>query len=145
MTQNTLIRHEGPHEVKLSGDGRLAESHKTEVGETPVELPAAPPPSIRKPTAAGKRAAPRKTTGSTAATPPATAPAKTRRKPRAAAAKAAPAAPVPQLPARVPADRLWEDDSVVMQRLQTLQQENARLSEQLQRIQHPALSKGFKR
>ncbi len=143
MPKNTLIRHEGPHEVKLSGDGRLAESHKTDVSEAPLELPAeAPPPSIRKPVASGTKAAPRKTAG---ATPAASTPAKARRKPRAGAAKAAPAAPVPMLPARVPADRLWEDNSAVMQRLQALQQENARLSEQLQRIQHAAHSKGFKR
>ena len=49
---------------------------------------------------------------------------------------------MPRLPARVPADGLWEADSTVMQSLQALVDRNAQLSEQLERLQTFRLPKG---
>jgi len=63
------------------------------------------------------------------------------KKPAAAAAQPV-QRPSPRLPARVPADGLWEADSAVMQRLQSLIERNAQLSEQLQRLQSNTPLKG---
>lgn len=139
MATKTLIRNERPHEVKLGQGDQLAQSPKVDAQELQI-----PPPLARKSTArtdAQKAAseaaasAPRKARADTGAAP--------RRKRATAAPAEAPAAAKPKLPARVPADRLWEDDSVVAQRLNALLQHNARLAEQLQRLQSPARSKGI--
>lgn len=122
MARKTLIRNERPHEVKLGDGDHLAQSHKVDAQEvTPI------PPAIRKPAAGHTE---------TATAPPA-------RKRASRPASTPSKTEAPKLPARVPADRLWEDDSAVMQRLNALLQQNARLAEQLQRIQHPAHPKGF--
>ena len=167
MATKTLIRSKKPHEVKLVDGTQLAQSQQPLAGE---EVPV--PALIRKPSASSSRrntstagakapaaastkAAARKKT-SVAATPATRAPkkvalkspakdaAKTTAKPAAKASVKKAAPPSPRLPARVPADGLWEADSAVNQRLQALIERNAQLSEQLQRIQSNALPKGYK-
>lgn len=149
MARKTLIRNERPHEVKLGDGDHLAQSHKVDAQEvTPI------PPAIRKPAAgrasaqkaaplpaAAAPSAPSRKKAAAGHTETATAPPARKRASRPASTPSKTEAP--KLPARVPADRLWEDDSAVMQRLNALLQQNARLAEQLQRIQHPAHPKGF--
>ena len=167
MATKTLIRSKKPHEVKLVDGTQLAQSQQPLAGE---EVPV--PALIRKPSAGASRrtatvasgkaataktparkktssapvstAAPavrtaKKTTGKTPA-----APAVKASKPSAKPVAKKAAVPSPRLPARVPADGLWEADSAVQQRLQALIERNAQLSEQLQRIQSNALPKGYK-
>ena len=117
MATKTLIRNERPHEVKLGQGDQVAQSHRVDAQELQTLLP---PPRKSAARAGVQTSAP-----------------------EAAASAQAPAAAKPKLPARVPADRLWEDDSVVAQRLNALLQHNARLAEQLQRLQSPARSKGI--
>lgn len=151
MATKTLIRSKKKHEVKLTEGTQLAQRQ-------PAPLPDEPPvpPLIRK-TVRARRA------GQTPEdSPSGTSPAKTsatRKKPDAPEARRTvstdprkrgsqtrvekkPASP--RLPARVPADGLWESDSAIMQRMQALIQRNSQLSEQLQRLQSPSLSKGYK-
>lgn len=165
MATKTLIRSKKPHEVKLVDGTQLAQSQQPLAGE---EVPV--PPLIRK--GSGSTGSRRTTTVSKAAvTVSAKTPARkkaslsaapavraTQKTPAKSASPAAsktakpaakPAAkkvapPSPRLPARVPADGLWEADSAVNQRLQALIERNAQLSEQLQRIQSNALPKGYK-
>lgn len=167
MATKTLIRSKKPHEVKLVDGTQLAQSQQPVAGEE-VPVPAlirktsgstgsrrsttvanskltaaasAKAPARKKaspPTASTVRAA--KKTPAKSASPAAAKTAKPATKP--AAKKVAP--PSPRLPARVPADGLWEADSAVNQRLQALIERNAQLSEQLQRIQSNALPKGYK-
>lgn len=166
MATKTLIRSKKPHEVKLVDGTQLAQSQQPLAGE---EVPV--PALIRKASggsstrrtaavastkaAAGNAKAPARKKVSAPAAPAVRAAKKTPAKsPSPAAAKTAkpaakPAAkkaatPSPRLPARVPADGLWEADSAVNQRLQALIERNAQLSEQLQRIQSNALPKGYK-
>lgn len=149
MAKQTLIRSKKQHEVALSEGSQMAVGQQAHVGgDAPLvtDMPTLPPsvvlrheghspepvtvptpkPSARKAGApAAKRtasAAPRKRS-----TPP-------------AEVKEAP--PRPRLPARVPADALWETDSAVMRRVQALIQRNAQLSEQMQRLQNSPLPKG---
>lgn len=163
MAKNTLIRNDKPHEVKLDGKSKVAQSRKADTAvvslppkdtATDAQVPETPIPKRLRPSkapakAAAKKEAPRaaKATGSAAAR---TASLKkgASDKPAAAArqrsATPKPAAPAtPRLPARVPADGLWEADSSVMQRLNALVERNARLSEQIQRLQQGAPLKGF--
>ncbi len=150
MASKTLIRTQKKHEVKLSKDGHLAQSVKPH--EEPAELPV--PASIRK--GSTKRAS-TTTSPRSASVSPGTrtaaargkanlvadkAPSKPSKAPRPRRESAEKAAPRPRLPAFVPADGLWEADSTVMQRLQALNQRNAQLSEQLQRIQNHPVPKG---
>lgn len=140
-TRKTVIRNEERrHEVKLGQGDQLAQSAKAEVQAMDI-----PPPLVRKRASASTRSAAKDTPAATPAAAPA--PAAARKKARLGDGAASPSsrksAPKPRLPARVPADRLWEDNSVVMQRLQALQEHNARLTEQLQRLQSPASLKGF--
>jgi hypothetical protein len=153
MPSKTLIRSKKKHEVKLSEDGHLAQS--AQLHGQALELPV--PESIRK-GAGSKRAnvadsplppvgrartstgrGKAKLVGEQATTAKV---AKVAKPPKATAPRrpSADKAPLsPRLPAFVPADGLWEEDSAVMLRLQALIQRNAQLSEQLQRIQnHPA-------
>lgn len=138
MAPKTLIRNDRPHEVKLGQGDQVAQSHKADAQGMEI-----PPALIRKtssraaaqtPPPEAPASAPRKARSDTGAAP---------RRKRAAAAPEAPAAAKPKLPARVPADRLWEEDSIVAQRLNALLQHNARLAEQLQRLQSPVRSKGI--
>ena len=167
MATKPLIRSKKPHEVKLVDGTQLAQSQQPLAGE---EVPV--PALIRK--ASGSTASRRSTTAANskvAAAASAKTPARKKASPPAAPAvraakktpakSASPAAaktakpavkpaakkvalPSPRLPARVPADGLWEADSAVNQRLQALIERNAQLSEQLQRIQSNALPKGYK-
>ena len=154
MASKTLIRSQKKHEVKLSKDGHLAQSSKAQ-GE-PVPLPV--PESIRK--GGAKRTSTASTPRSASLTGTGTRTAAARGKaslvsdkapsqakkpskaPRPQRERTEKAAPSPRLPAFVPADGLWEADSTVMQRLQALNQRNAQLSEQLQRIQNHPVPKG---
>lgn len=139
------------------------------LADLPQDPPSPPKAILRRKTRAGagqaapdeapapsKRQTAAKTRGKAAAIPTAAPASKAKkaakttpktRKPapsRAPAASPEPAEPAgPLLPAWVPADRLWEDDSAVAQRLQALLQRNARLNEQLQRLQQGAPLKGF--
>ena len=144
-TRKTVIRSEKrSHEVKLGPGEKIAQS--TQLDAQSVDIP---PPIARKTATSSPRSTARKAPATAAA--PATSAPPARKKARLSnnskstptTAKRKPAASKPKLPARVPADRLWEDDSAVMQRLQALQQQNARLTEQLQKLQHPAAQKGF--
>lgn len=139
MSPKTVIRNENrKHEVKLGQGEQLAQSPKPDTLTVDI-----PPPILRKTTTGSGRGAARKTADTkqaAAAAPtarkkarPGSTDAKTPERQRA----------TPRLPARVPADRLWEDDSAVMQRLNALQEQNARLAEQLQRLQPSAPLKGF--
>lgn len=124
MARKTLIRNDRPHEVRIDNDPQLAQSQKSELAE-PLEMKG-PAPTARqraKPTAAESSAK--------------------NNTPRKQGATAARKATPPKLPARIPADRLWEDGSAVMQRLGALQEQNARLAEQLQRLQSPVRLKGL--
>ena len=168
MATKTLIRSKKPHEVKLVDGTQLAQSQQPLAGEE-VPVPALIRKASATSAASSRRSAkvagtPASAAGSTkaavrkkpsvAAAPAARSPKKAAPKaPAKDAAKAAtkpaakPAAkkvPSPRLPARVPADGLWETDSAVNQRLQALIERNAQLSEQLQRIQSNALPKGYK-
>ena len=153
MAPKTLIRSSKKHEVKLAQGSQVAQSQPPHVAdEAPV------PPLIRKGTA-GRRNSATDKPPARASSPAQTAP--TRKK--ASAPAPAPLAPLPparkratprtsadkrppspRLPARVPADGLWETDSPVQQRLQALLQRNAQLSEQLQRLQSQPVPKGHK-
>ena len=163
MATKTLIRSKKKHQVALEEGSQLAQSaHGGEAG-TPV-----PAPPLRK-TSAGKRPPPAAVPAPEAKASPAAGKtsARTRPAPVAPVAAAAPAparkraqtgsaaataprasAPAParraapRLPARVPADGLWEADSAVMQRLQALAQRNAQLAEQLQSLTSPRMPKG---
>ena len=154
MATKTLIRSKKPHEVKLVDGTQLAQSQQALASE---ELPV--PALIRKsgasanasakapvrkkaisPAAAGVR--PAKKAAAQSPSPVAAKKAKPAAKP--VAKPAVKKAPSPRLPARVPADGLWETDSAVQQRLQALMERNAQLAEQLQRIQSNALPKGYK-
>ena len=139
MATKTLIRNERPHEVKLGQGDQVAQSHRVDAQELQTPLPpprkSAARAGVQTSAPEAAASAPRKTRADTGAAP--------RRKRTTAATAQAPAAAKPKLPARVPADRLWEDDSVVAQRLNALLQHNARLAEQLQRLQSPARSKGI--
>lgn len=163
MATKTLIRNKKKHQVALEEGSQLAQSaHGGEAG-TPVP---APPP--RK-TSAGKRPPPAAVSAPEAKASPAAgktsarmrpaptvpvaaaAPAPARKRAHAGSASAtgprasaqAPARQAaPRLPARVPADGLWEADSAVMQRLQALVERNAQLAEQLQGLQPSRMSKG---
>ncbi len=148
MARKTIIRNDRPHEVKVGNDPHLAQSPKS-APKADVAIPA----SIRKSASAATGAATRKPTEANAEPKRSTA---ARKKARPAPREEAPAPAVrkraaavprtpapPKLPARVPADRLWEDDSAILQRLGALQEQNARLAEQLQRLQSPARLKGF--
>lgn len=142
-TRKTVIRSEQrSHEVKLEPGQKIAQSKKVDAQTVDI-----PPPIARKSATGVPRTTARKTTEAAAAPAASATPArkKARLSDKSAEArpKRKPAASKPQLPARVPADRLWEDDSAVMQRLQALQQQNARLTEQLQKLQPPASLKGF--
>ena len=149
MPRKTLIRNERPHEVKLGDGSHLAQSHKIDAQEVP-SIPSAILKPATSRAAAQKRvqpqdkaapsASPRKKSPAARTDAEASPPAR-KRPSRTTVTEAKP--PVPRLPAHVPANQLWEDDSVVMQRLKALQQQNARLAEQLQRIKHPAPPKGF--
>jgi len=167
MATKTLIRSKKPHEVKLVDGTQLAQSQQPLAGE---EVPV--PALIRKAgSSTGSRRAATVANSKTVATASAKTPPRKKaasptvpvvraakkaaaKSPSPAAAKPAkPAAkpvakkaatPSPRLPARVPADGLWEADSAVNQRLQALIERNAQLSEQLQRIQSNALPKGYK-
>ena len=166
MATKTLIRSKKPHEVKLVDGTQLAQSQQPLAGE---EVPV--PALIRKAgggsssrrtatvastkAAAGNAKAPARKKVSAPATPAVRAAKKTpaksaspavgkTAKPAAKPAAKKAATPSPRLPARVPADGLWEADSAVNQRLQALIERNAQLSEQLQRIQSNALPKGYK-
>lgn len=167
MAKNTLIRNDKPHEVKLDSKGKIAQSPKVDAAAVslpaqpaPTDAPAAemPIPKRLRPSkapakapakAAAKKEAPRaaKATGSSPgrkAAPKkgaADKPSAAARQRNTAPQAAAPA--TPRLPARVPADGLWEADSSVMQRLNALVERNARLSEQIQRLQQGAPLKGF--
>lgn len=156
MATKTLIRSKKPHEVKLVDGTQLAQSQQ------PLASDEAPVPAlIRK---GGKAAVPstvkaparKKAPSATAAAPAPRSAKKAASKSAVTAPKATPSTkpaakthavkktPSPRLPARVPADGLWEADSAVMQRLQALIERNAQLSEQLQRMQSTALPKGYK-
>ena len=148
MATKTLIRSKKPHEVKLVDGTQLAQSQQPLSGEeAPVPAlirKAGPSASTKAP--ARKKAAPPATPGVRAAKKavakaPSPAVAK---KTKPAAKPAVKKAPSPRLPARVPADGLWESDSAVQQRLQALMERNAQLAEQLQKIQSNALPKGYK-
>lgn len=152
MATKTLIRSKKPHEVKLVDGTQLAQSQQALASE---ELPV--PALIRKSGASASANASAKAPVRKKAISPAAAGVRPAKKAAAqspspvAAKKAKPAAkpaikkaPSPRLPARVPADGLWETDSAVQQRLQALMERNAQLAEQLQRIQSNALPKGYK-
>ena len=154
-------------QVKLVDGTQLAQSQQPLAGEE-VPVPAlirkasGSTASRRSTTAANSKvaaAASAKTPARKKASPPAAPAVRAAKKtpaksPSPAAAKTAKPAvkpavkkattPSPRLPARVPADGLWEADSAVNQRLQALIERNAQLSEQLQRIQSNALPKGYK-
>ena len=158
MAKNTLIRTDKPHEVKLSGKSKVAQSPKVDAAA--IDLPPNPTPQDRTPSEAapapkrvrvGKTAArPEKKAGATSAAktqtpraarsaagkarPGAAQPGTARQRSSATSAKTAPPPATPRLPARVPADGLWEADSAIMQRLNALLERNARLSEQIQRL-----------
>ncbi len=149
MAKQTVIRSKKKHEVALPEGGHVAASTPASAGSDaavvgviptlppsivlrhdggstePVTVPVAKTKAPARKTAApaAKRSAPRK-----------------RSQPPAQAQDTAP--PSPRLPARVPADSLWEADSDVMRRLQALTQRNAQLSEQMQRLRTPSLPKG---
>lgn len=150
MATKTLIRSKKPHEVKLTEGSQVAQSpqaHAADEQQVPAmirkntgsrragaSVNAKPPASVAKTAPARKKASP------PAEKRPAAAPARK----RSSKAESTPKAPSPRLPAKVPADGLWEADSAVMQRLQALVSHNAQLSEQLQRLQNTPLSKGYK-
>lgn len=152
MAPKTLIRSKKAHEVKLSEGSQVAQSQQA----VHAEGEAVVPPLIRK-TPSGRRnagAEARTTAAPTEKTParkkalapapvPATPP-PPRKRASGSAVTPVKAPPSPRLPARVPADGLWESDSAVMQRLQALVERNAQLSEQLQRLQNTSPSKGYK-
>ena len=148
MANKTLIRSKKMHEVKLAEGGQLAQSQKSP--EVTDQLPV--PPAIRKGTSNKRGTAapsPRTVSAGTRSTTARTKATLVADKAPTKSAKASPAArgaqskaSSPRLPAFVPANGLWEEDSVVMQRLQALMQRNAQLAEQLQRIQNNPLPKG---
>lgn len=151
MAKQTVIRSKKKHEVALPEGGHLATSTPAHAGsEAPVtgEMPTLPPSivlrhegdspePVRVPVSKAKAKTPARK---------AAAPAAKRSAPRKRSQPSAPAPettpPSPRLPARVPADSLWEADSDVMRRLQALTQRNAQLSEQMQRLRTPSLPKG---
>lgn len=144
-TRKTVIRSDKrSHEVKLDPGQKIAQSKKMDAQAVDI-----PPTIALKSATSTPRATARKAPAPAAAPAASAAPARKKArlgstdKSAEATPKRKPAASKPKLPARVPADRLWEDDSAVMQRLQALQQHNARLTEQLQKLQHPAPQKGF--
>lgn len=152
MATKTLIRSKKPHEVKLTEGSQVAQSpqaHAADEQQVPAMIrkntgnrrASASASANAKPTASVAKTAPaRKKASSPAEKRPAAAPARK----RSSKAESTPKAPSPRLPAKVPADGLWEADSAVMQRLQALVAHNAQLSEQLQRLQNTPLSKGYK-
>lgn len=164
MATKTLIRSKKKHQVALEEGSQLAQSaHGGEAG-TPV-----PTPPVRK-ASAGKRSAPGPSPAPVTKASPVTgkasprarpapvapaepAPAPARKRGHSASTAATPATTranpstegkrsAPRLPARVPADGLWEADSAVMQRLQALVERNAQLAEQLQGLQPSRMPKG---
>lgn len=148
MATKTLIRSKKPHEVKLTEGSQVAQSPQAHAADE-QQVPAL----IRKSTGSRRASASAnvKPTGSVAKTAPArkkaSPPAEQRPAParkRSSKSESTSKAPSPRLPAKVPADGLWEADSAVMQRLQALVAHNAQLSEQLQRLQSTPLSKGYK-
>jgi hypothetical protein len=150
MATKTLIRSKKPHEVKLTEGSQVAQSpqaHAADEQQVPAMIRKntgsrrAGASANAKPTASVAKTAPaRKKASSPAEKRPAAAPARK----RSSKAVPPPKAPSPRLPAKVPADGLWEADSAVMQRLQALVAHNAQLSEQLQRLQNTPVSKGYK-
>lgn len=162
MAPKTLIRNKTPHEVVLPKKSKVAQSPQAAHPDTPAEVP----PLIRKTT--GKRRvqetetstaapavakAPARKKASPAPTEPAPLPPARKRASPKSRARTAPekpqaqqppaeAKPSPRLPAFVPADKLWEPNSAVAQRLKALLDRNAQLTEQLQRLQNSPLSKG---
>lgn len=155
MAPKTLIRSNKKHEVKLAQGSQVAQSQQPHAAdEAPVPTLIRKGSGSRRSGAAEKPPAKAKA-GSPAQTAPArqkvSAPASSPRAPLAAARKrssprtnADKSPPSPRLPARVPADGLWETDSPVQQRLQALLQRNAQLSEQMQRLQSQPAPKGHK-
>ena len=150
MATKTLIRSKKPHEVKLTEGSQVAQSpqaHAADEQQVPAMIRKntgyrrASASANVKPTGSVTKTAPaRKKASPPAEQRPAAAPARK----RSSKAESTPKAPSPRLPAKVPADGLWEADSAVMQRLQALVAHNAQLSEQLQRLQNTPLSKGYK-
>jgi len=149
MAKQTVIRSKKQHEVALPEGGHVATSTPAHAGsEAPVtgEMPALPPSIVLRhdggsPEPVTVPVAKAKTPARKTATPAAKRSAPRKRSQPPAQAQDTPP-PSPRLPARVPADSLWEADSSVMQRLQALTQRNAQLSEQMQRLRNPSLPKG---
>ena len=149
MAKQTVIRSKKKHQVALPEGGHVATSTPAHAGsEAPVtgEMPSLPPSIVLRhegdsPEPVTVPVAKTKTPARKTAAPAAkrSAPRK-RSQPSAPAPETTP--PSPRLPARVPADSLWEADSDVMRRLQALTQRNAQLSEQMQRLRTPSLPKG---
>jgi len=139
MANKTLIRNERPHEVTLGQGEQVAQSRKIDAQALDI-----PPPIARKTSARSRSQAPATKARADAPLQGSSDAGTTRRRkePRAAGPQAAPTQAKTQLPARVPANRLWEDDSEVAQRLNDLLQRNARLAEQLQRLPSSVRSKG---
>lgn len=150
MAKQTLIRSHKQHEVTLPEGGQVAASTSAHAGsDAPVvdDVPALPPSIVLRheghspePVAVPVTKAPARKAAAPAAKRAASAAPRKRNTPAAEAKDNAP--PRPRLPARVPADGLWEADSAVMQRVQALNQRNAQLSEQMQRLRNPSLPKG---
>ena len=149
MAKQTLIRSHKQHEVTLPEGGQVAASTSAHAGsDAPVvdDVPALPPSIVLRheghspePVAVPVAKTPARKAAAPAAKRSASAPPRKRSNPPAEA-KDTP--PRPRLPARVPADGLWEADSAVMQRVQALNQRNAQLSEQMKRLRNPSLPKG---
>lgn len=166
MATKTLIRSKKKHEVQLKEGSHLAQRQQAPTADEPP-VPAlirktnrvrrtSDAPDIRTSSAPSIKSAATKTTSvktvsaKTASARGKSDPPEARRGPaadprkRSSPAQTDKKAASPRLPARVPADSLWEADSAVMQRLQALMQRNGQLSEQLQRLQSSSLPKGYK-
>ena len=149
MAKQTVIRSKKQHEIALPEGGHVATSTPAHAGsEAPVtgEMPALPPSIVLRhdgdsPEPVTVPVAKAKTPARKTAAPVAKRSAPRKRSHPPVQAQD-PTPPSPRLPARVPADSLWEADSSVMQRLQALTQRNAQLSEQMQRLRNPSLPKG---
>lgn len=103
---------------------------------TALAAPASKPPARSK-ARVGKAESTQTVQVPAASTPRTPAPARKR-----PAAKVTPPDTRPRLPAHVPADGLWEADSAIARRLQSLMERNAQLGEQLQRLQGKTPLKG---
>lgn len=166
MATKTLIRSKKKHEVQLKEGSHLAQSQQAPTADEPPvpalirktnrirrtsdtpDLRTGSVPSIK--TAVTKTTSVKAVSAKTSSARGKSDTAEARRaaavdpRKRSSPAQADKKAVSPRLPARVPADSLWEADSAVMQRLQALMQRNGQLSEQLQRLQSPSQPKGYK-